>query len=139
MSRVDALLSALQGVKQSGGGRWMARCPAHEDHSPSLSIKELPDGRILMNCFSGCPTEDVLDAVGLQFSDLFPERLPGIGLPPVRSRLTARELLEVLNHEATVAALILADVLDSRAVDESSWARLALAASRIGLAREHGR
>lgn len=139
MSRIDILLAALSGVKPSGAGRWMARCPAHADRTASLSVKELDDSRILMNCFGGCGTEDVLDAIGLRFSDLFPERLPGIGLPPVRGSLTPRELLEVLHHEVTVAALILSDVLKNRTVDEIDWSRLALAANRIASARNHVR
>ena len=42
----DVLLSILEGVKRTGPGRWMARCPAHGDKSPSLSIRELDDGRV---------------------------------------------------------------------------------------------
>ena len=51
-------------VRDLGHGRWMAQCPAHDDRDPSLSFKECDDGRILVNCFAGCPTEAVMDAVG---------------------------------------------------------------------------
>lgn len=49
-------------------GRWhgrsgMARCPAHDDRSPSLSISETRDGRILVKCFAGCPQLAVIDAL----------------------------------------------------------------------------
>ena len=56
---------------QSGAG-WSTRCPAHEDRSPSLSISETPDGRVLVNCHAGCCVDEVLDAVGLEAIDLFP-------------------------------------------------------------------
>ena len=72
---IDALLDRLDGVKQTAPNRWIARCPAHDDHSPSLSIRELADGRILIHCFPGCDPSDVLAAVGLQMTALFPEPL----------------------------------------------------------------
>lgn len=50
----------------------MARCPGHEDRSPSLSIRELDDGALLLHCFAGCQASDVLAAVGLEFRDLYP-------------------------------------------------------------------
>jgi hypothetical protein len=140
VARIDQLLVVLNGVKEKGAGRWIARCPAHEDRSPSLSIKELPDGRILLKCFAECDTEAVLGAVGLEFSDLFPERLPGIGHQAVKSRhFSASELLEIVSHETTVAALILADVLELKEMNEQTWTRLATAASRLARARDHGR
>jgi 5S rRNA maturation endonuclease (ribonuclease M5) len=61
----------LQKLKaaRSGGG-WIARCPAHEDHTPSLSIHER-DGKWLLKCHAGCTTEDICAAVGLKIRDLF--------------------------------------------------------------------
>jgi hypothetical protein len=53
-----------------GASRWMAACPAHEDRDPSLSISELNDGKVLLRCFAGCETDDVLAAVGWTFSML---------------------------------------------------------------------
>ncbi|MHB9023969.1 MAG: phage/plasmid primase, P4 family [Armatimonadota bacterium] len=66
---VDAILSHLDGVKRTGAG-WMARCPAHDDKNPSLSITETPD-RILLNCHAGCSSENVTRAMGLRMRDLF--------------------------------------------------------------------
>lgn len=51
----------------------MARCPAHEDRNPSLSLKEGRDGRALLYCFAGCQLVDVVAALGLSMSDLFAE------------------------------------------------------------------
>ena len=61
----NILLSQLDGVKRTGTGRWLARCPAHADKHPSLAIRELDDGRVLANCFAGCSIESVLSAVRL--------------------------------------------------------------------------
>lgn len=52
---------ALGGHKHAG--YWTAKCPAHDDHSPSLSISESSDGLVLVKCFSGCSQEAVLDAL----------------------------------------------------------------------------
>ena len=57
----------------SVGSFWAARCPAHDDCRPSLSIGPGRDGRVLIKCFAGCRTEDVLDAAGLTWADLFPD------------------------------------------------------------------
>ncbi len=69
----ETLLTHLDKVQNRGGSKWMACCPAHDDKSPSLAISELSDGRILLKCFAGCCTPDVLAAVGLCMSDLFPD------------------------------------------------------------------
>jgi hypothetical protein len=51
---------------------YMARCPSHDDQRPSLSISEAEDGTVLLNCFGPCSTEEVIESLGLTFSDLFP-------------------------------------------------------------------
>ncbi len=48
------------------------RCPAHEDRSASLSVKEGNDGRILLYCHAGCETKDVCAKLELKLSDLMP-------------------------------------------------------------------
>ncbi|MDQ7041119.1 MAG: hypothetical protein Q9M35_09275 [Rhodothermus sp.] len=57
---------ARRGIRR----KWTARCPAHDDRNPSLSIAETTDGRILLHCFAGCLPEQVLQAVGLSWRDL---------------------------------------------------------------------
>lgn len=52
------------------GSGYMAKCPAHEDRTASLSIAE-ENGKILLNCHAGCATKDVLGARGLTFNDLY--------------------------------------------------------------------
>jgi len=70
---VDEILSRFEGV-EGGNGRWTAKCPGHEDHRNSLSIGvREDDGAILLNCHASCDKGDILQAVGLQFRDLFPQ------------------------------------------------------------------
>ena len=66
-------LGKFEGVRQTGGG-WIARCPAHGDDNPSLSIARGEDGRWLVHCHAGCSAEAVVSAVGLKMADLMPER-----------------------------------------------------------------
>ena len=77
MSGIQVILSKLDKVKSMGKGRYISCCPAHEDSDPSLAIKEVSDGRILIYCHAGCGACAVLDAVGLQMSDLFPDGVTG--------------------------------------------------------------
>ncbi|MEM3146949.1 MAG: DUF3631 domain-containing protein, partial [Archaeoglobaceae archaeon] len=56
--------------KQLQNGQWLALCPAHDDHEPSLSITEGEKG-ILLNCFAGCSTRDICSALQISERDLF--------------------------------------------------------------------
>lgn len=60
-------------VTQSGEG-YAARCPAHNDRSPSLSVSEGDDGRVLLHCHAGCEAGAVVAALGLTMADLYPPR-----------------------------------------------------------------
>ncbi len=67
--KLAEFLPYLQGVKATPKGN-VACCPAHDDRHPSLVVKETDD-RLLIHCWAGCRTTDVLAAMGLDFPDLF--------------------------------------------------------------------
>jgi len=69
----EDLIGRLSQVKRTGKGQWLACCPAHDDSDPSMSIRELDDGRILIHCFAGCTPAEIMGSVGLSMADLFPE------------------------------------------------------------------
>jgi hypothetical protein len=73
MADIQLLLSKLDGVKSSGRDKWVALCPAHADKTPSLSIRQLEDSRILINCWSGCGAIDVLESIDMNFQHLMPD------------------------------------------------------------------
>lgn len=101
---VEVLLQRLEGVRPSGQGRWVAKCPAHPDKSPSLSVCDR-DGIILLHCFALCETADVLAAVGLSFSDLYPKPV-GKHYPPKRARMyRAEDLLRLIARESMIVAI----------------------------------
>lgn len=68
---VQTVLERLEGVRRRGDGRWQARCPAHADHAPSLSVTTGGDGRALVHCHAGCTPESVCAAMSLPTTALF--------------------------------------------------------------------
>jgi len=77
---VDPLQTVLAALEAHGcrprrsGTGWVARCPAHEDKRPSLSVGEGREGRALLKCHAGCSPEAICVALGLRLSDLTPKR-----------------------------------------------------------------
>ena len=75
MSGVEMVLSMLDKVKSTGGKgqrQWVARCPAHDDREPSMSISEGHDGKVLMSCHRGCEFNEILSALGVTYQQLNP-------------------------------------------------------------------
>ena len=65
---MNAPLMGAKALTEALGGRWRGRsgacrCPAHDDHTPSLSITTGSDGTLLWHCFAGCSNADVTDAL----------------------------------------------------------------------------
>jgi hypothetical protein len=71
---VDALRDNGGVVKELGGDRYQAQCPAHDDTDPSLSIGPRRNGDgVVLKCHAGCEYTDVLAALKLKPTDLFDE------------------------------------------------------------------
>ena len=67
---VNELLSRLDGVRPRGAGKYLGRCPSHQDNSPSLSITEGDKG-LLLKCWAGCELTAITGKLGLTLKDLF--------------------------------------------------------------------
>ena len=141
----ESLLSRLQRVRKTGAGRWVAACPAHDSASKSsLAIRELPDGRVLVHDFAGCPVGDVLGAVGLGIGALFPERIDtspeSRGDRRYRSRTPApypaADVLRAVIDDLLIAATVLRDVCEARAANDEQVGRLFTIAGRMARAAE---
>ena len=136
-----ALLNRLERVSECGDGRWRAVCPAHESKnmSQTLSIRETEDGVILVNCFAGCGAGDVVAAVGLQLSDLFPE---GSRVSTFRKSgrpnhyHAAAQALQALYGEALIVLIAAEESRCGNALDPVDVARLARACHLIRRAVE---
>lgn len=141
-TRTDVLLGRLQRVRRSGPSSWRADCPnGHRHARGSLAITESDEGRLLVTCFACHDTPAVLSAVGLELSDLYPERIRDL-TPEGRRR--AREAfkqsawaaaLRVLEREASVCVVAAGMLRAHLALTHDDDARLATAMDRIMDAR----
>lgn len=127
----DTLLQHLDKVRRTGPGTWSARCPAHDDRGPSLSIRETDDGRVLVHCFGGCDVHDVLGAVGMRISDLFPLRALDHRVGPERRPFPAADCLRAVGFECLVVCAAAVAMLAGEPFGEVDRERLILATSRI--------
>lgn len=123
-------LEHLQGVRQTGTGRWSARCPAHDDRHPSLNVRELHDGRTLIHCFAGCAVAEIVGAIGLELSDLFPERPTHRGKSE-RRPFPATDVLRAIEHEALIVAVAASHLGNGGELSVEDRKRLLLASSRL--------
>lgn len=143
----DALLSRLARVRKTGAGRWVACCPAHgSGTNTALTIRELPDGRVLLHDFGGCGIEAVLAAIGMTVADLFPESLTATeagGDRRYRSgghRVPAGDVLIAVSRDALTAATVARAIADSREASDGEISLLFKVAGRLAAAAEvtHG-
>jgi hypothetical protein len=70
MSAIEEIAERLQ-ARRVRPGRWIAKCPAHADRAPSLTIADGRDGRVLLHCFAGCPLDAILLHAGISMRHLF--------------------------------------------------------------------
>ena len=132
-SPASLLIERLNGVKETGRGKWQAVCPSHDDKHPSLNIKERDDGALLLKCWAGCSADEIVSTVGLELADLFPKsdnfdqtRAPRREMRP----WSALDVLRALTHEVTIVA-VCAGRLNSAGLTPEDAARLSLATQRL--------
>lgn len=124
-------LERLRRVTSTGAGRWLACCPAHTDKSPSLSVRELEDGRVLVHCFAGCAVGDVVAAIGLGLSDLFPARPLGHAVSGVPTPIPAGDALRAVAAEVALVAIVAGRIAVGEPIDVRIAERVAVAAGRL--------
>lgn len=139
-SPTDNLLSLLEGVKRTGNGTYLARCPAHQDRSPSLSIREGDEGKTLIHCHAGCSAHEVVSAVGLELTDLFPPRPadPAFVGKPQRRPIPAADILRAIGFEALVVGCAASAMLAGQPFTQTDRDRLLVAIGRIQAALDAG-
>ena len=127
---INELLSRLQGVRTTGVNRWIAHCPSHQDRRPSLSLRELEDGRVLVHCFAGCAVQDVLSAVELRLDALFPEQ-PTREVKRERRPFYSSDILRCIADECLIVAVAALNLRHGVVLTEADYERLVLAAARL--------
>lgn len=129
---IENILQHLDKVKKTGKG-YQARCPAHDDGGPSLSLREGDDGRVLLHCFAGCSTASVMAAIGLTMADLFPpSNTPR--RPPPAPGISRRELQTAAEHERAILFILRCDAKRGKPISQNDMRRGQVARQRIKLA-----
>lgn len=130
------LISRLSKVKTCGKDRWLACCPAHEDKDPSLSVRELNDGTVLIKCFAGCSAADIVGAIGLELRDLF------VGQPHDRKAgrpnhyHASRMAMQMLHKECLIVAIAAGNIAQGVTLTPEDLERVQDAAERVRSAIE---
>jgi hypothetical protein len=141
VSQVEAFISRLDKVKGRNGS-WTACCPAHKDKSPSLSIREGQDGRVLVHCFAGCSVHEVVGAVGMSVNDLFPpdekRKEYGHAKPSVKASFYSSDLMRIIGFESLVVQIAAIDMANGKKLSDTDRERFAVASQRIQEAMRYG-
>src|SRR5213592_369555 len=130
--KAEGILMLLSAVRRTGDDRWSARCPAHDDRKPSLSVRQADD-RVLLHCHAGCTVEDICGALGLTLADLYEDgrhsrpdprgnlrRLAAAGLERWRQTELQRSAEELRLRDALSRAIT--DAVQAGAVTEvEAW------------------
>lgn len=126
---IDQIIDRLDCVRHNGGGRYQARCPAHDDKDPSLSVKVLDSGKISIKCWAGCDIHSIMHAIGYKVSDLYPD---DPYWQACRRPLKSHELaVDESELDKTIIAIAQADLAKGKQLSLKDRARLDLALKRI--------
>ncbi len=129
---IDNVLSRLKNVRQRQAGQSSASCPAHADKGPSLSVRETPEGAVLLHCFAGCSVHEITAALGLDMTALFPPK-QRTGREPKRlaRAIAPSQALELLAREAMLVAVVASDMTKGKPLNTETHQRLLQAVGRI--------
>lgn len=140
-SPLAMVLDRLDGVRPAGRD-WVAKCPAHSDRSPSLAVGVSDEQAVLLHCFAGCAAIEVVQAIGLRMSDLYPRPLMLVSGAPARRKLALgyesrwRAALRAVLHESTIIQVAASDLVQRSGLSEEDHQRLTEAVERINQAWE---
>lgn len=134
---LEILLSRLHKVRKSSNNSWMACCPSHDDKTPSLSIKDSGNGKLLLNCLAGCGKEDILGTLGMEWADIMPPNQPKEHfVKPTKQRVYATDALRAIRFESQIVCLAAYELRNGVVPTEADKQRLELAMERINTALE---
>lgn len=97
----EIIATALGGRKAGSG--WSARCPVHDDHSPSLSLRDSGDGKVFVRCHAGCDQDEVI--AHLKANGLWTQNAPRLFRYAASRRVTSSAKPDRDDVKRTEAAL----------------------------------
>ena len=128
-TRPTSLKGTARRICESRGGKWsgtkgMARCPAHDDRTPSLGVT-LGRKAILFHCFAGCDQQAVLAALareGFNASILFSDSSSAAHSEPNEKRKPSAAALRIWREAYPLCSSPAKAYLESRGILAASSA-----------------
>ena len=121
-------MNHFDGVRETGNGQYSCRCPAHEDKSASLGIKQGDGDRILLNCFAGCDVKSILDSVGLDWKDIMNEEKL---YQAEKHKFNPFAVLKMIRDEVLIIGLASADIRKGKPLNDEDHDRLLKAVGNV--------
>lgn len=136
----DLVCERVPKLRTHGPDRARGCCPAHDGGNPSaLSIGRGENGSVLLKCWQGCDVDQIVAALGLELTDLFPQR-ESHGRSLQRRRLiSAAQALDLIHDEAQLIALCAANIAHGVQLTDDDRTRCLTAAGRIAYLRNEVR
>ena len=109
-SQIARLFHARRSGTYKGRYAYQGKCCCHDDRQASLSVTEPEKGRSKVNCFAGCPIEDLLGAKGLTLGDLYADKRTMT--PEIRQQMADEDRLKLKERQhglAIMAQVVLPD------------------------------
>lgn len=128
LARLDKVEKLTPG---SHAARYRACCPAHADTSPSLSVTETQNGTILLKCWAGCSAHEIVGALGMTMSDLFP-KTEQHHVRGNRRAFNASDAIATVARDALVVACAAAKLRSGEQLSTEDMDALVKAAGRCG-------
>ena len=126
-------MNNFDGVRETGNGQYSCCCPAHEDKSASLGIKQGDGDRILLNCFAGCDVKSILEAAGLEWKDILPDnKLYQVD----KHSFNPFAVLKMIRDEVLIIGLSSVDIRNGKPLNDKDHDRLLQAVSNVRSAYE---
>ena len=121
-------MNHFDGVRETGNGQYSCRCPAHEDKSASLGIKQGDGDRILLNCFASCDVKTILESAGLEWKDILPNnelhQAEGYKFNPYA-------VLKMIRDEVLIIGLASVDIRAGKPLNDKEHDRLLKAVGNV--------
>jgi hypothetical protein len=131
----ERILPRLEKVRSTGKETWIACCPAHEDKSPSMTIRET-DERLLLHCFAGCDIGAILGAAGMEASDLFADSRESHN--PLSRPFPAMDVLRCSRKDFIFLGMVAKDLREGKAISAQDEKHLFTVSKRIDAAVRAG-
>lgn len=137
-NKLDNLVSRLSKAKNTGSDSWIACCPSHDDKSPSMTVREAEEGKILIHCFAGCEINDILASVGLTIQDVMPDSAPDEIRRSRKIPFSPADVLACAKSDALLMYVVMCDLDKGYVLTKQQIINAKKAAGRIYAGAELG-